>query len=179
MPTPSVARLGHVGLHVHDLERQKAFYRDIIGLTVTDEDPGLGMVFMSAQPEVEHHELLLCRGRNAAGDARLMQQLSFRCNSLEDVIGYYRRFKEHGVKFDMVISHGNAVGVYVFDPEGNRIETYWNTGLQAKQPYGARIDLEKPPEELIKEIEESVAKYGKTGFIDRERLKNAGIASRK
>jgi len=47
--------------------------------------------------------------------------------------------------------------VYVFDPEGNRIETYWNTGLEAKQPYGARIDLDKPADELIKEIEASVA----------------------
>ncbi len=177
MPTPSVARLGHVGLHCHDLEKQKAFYRDIIGLTVTDEDLQLGMVFMSAQPDVEHHELLLCRGRNAAADARLVQQLSFRCNSLEDVIGYYRRFKEHGVKFDMIISHGNAVGVYVFDPEGNRIETYWNTGLKAKQPYGARIDLDKPADELIKEIEASVAKYGATGFIDREAMARPKSAS--
>jgi len=100
----------------------------------------------------------------------VVQQVSFRCNSLDDVIGYYRRFKQHDVKFDMIISHGNAVGVYVFDPEGNRIETYWNTGLQAKQPYGVRIDLDKPADELIKEIEASVAKYGKTGFIDRERL---------
>jgi len=134
---------------------------------------------MSAQPEVEHHELLLCRGRNAAADARLVQQVSFRCNTLDDVIGYYRRFKEHGVKFDMIISHGNAVGVYVLDTEGNRVETYWNTGLKAKQPYGVRIDLDKPADELIKEIEASVAKYGETGFIDRERLKNAGIASAK
>jgi len=177
MPTPSVARLGHVGLHVHDLEKEKAFYRDIIGLTVTDEDPELGMVFMSAQPEVEHHELLLCRGRNAGADTRVVQQVSFRCNSLDDVIGYYRRFKENDVKFDMIISHGNAVGVYVFDPEGNRIETYWNTGLKAKQPYGARIDLDKPAAELIKEIEASVAKYGATGFIDRERLTRQNVAS--
>ena len=60
MTTPSIAKLGHVGLHVHDLEKEKAFYRDIVGLTVTDEDPGMGMVFMSARPEEEHHELLLC-----------------------------------------------------------------------------------------------------------------------
>ena len=27
-----VARLGHVGLHVENLEKQKSFYRDIVGL---------------------------------------------------------------------------------------------------------------------------------------------------
>ena len=53
MATPSVARLGHVGIHVHDLEKEKVFFRDVVGLQVTDEDPNLGMVFMRAQPEEE------------------------------------------------------------------------------------------------------------------------------
>ena len=129
-----VARLGHVGLHVEDLEKQKSFYRDIVGLTVTDEDTERGLVFLSSRPNDEHHELLLCRGRNVGADARVVQQISFRCDTLDDVIGMYQRFKLHNVKFDAVLSHGNAIGVYIFDPEGNRIETYWNTGLAAKQP---------------------------------------------
>ncbi len=169
MATPSIARLGHVGLYVQDLEKEKAFYRDILGLTISDEDPEIGMVFMSARPEEEHHELLLCRGRNASSEARIVQQVSFRCNSLEDVLGFYRRFKEKNVKIDIILSHGNAIGVYGFDPEGNRFEVYWNTGLKAKQPYGQRLDLEKPAAALIKEVEESVAKYGKTGFMPRSR----------
>ena len=175
MATPSIARLGHVGLHVQDLEEQKAFYRDILGLIVSDEDPEMGMVFMSARPDVEHHELLLCRGRNVGTEARVMQQVSFRCNSLDDVLGFYRRFKENGVKIDVILSHGNAIGVYGLDPEGNRFEVYWNTGLKAKQPYGQVLDLEKPAAELLKEVEESVAKYGKTGFVDRERLARQNI----
>jgi catechol-2,3-dioxygenase len=165
MANPSIARLGHVGLHVQDLEKQKCFYRDVLGLTVTDEDPKLGMVFMSARPDEEHHEFLLCRGRNVDSDARVLQQVSFRCNEFADVIGFYHRLKEYGAKFDMIISHGNAIGVYFFDPEGNRIETYWPTGLKARQPYGELIDLDQPPAELLKHIEEHVAKYGETGYL--------------
>jgi hypothetical protein len=37
--------------------------------------------------------------------------------------------------------------------------------LRAKQPYGEMIDLEKPPAELLRHIEEHVAKYGDTGFV--------------
>jgi catechol-2,3-dioxygenase len=177
MATPSIAKLGHVGLHVQDIEKEKAFYRDVLGLTVSDENPELGMVFMSSRPDDEHHELLLCRGRNVGSDARLVQQISFRCNSLEDVLGYYRRFKEHGVKIDVILSHGNAIGVYALDPEGNRFEVYWATGLKAKQPYGIRMDLEKPAEELIKEVEEQVRKYGDTGFVDRQRLATQNIGT--
>jgi len=169
MATPSIATLGHIGIHVQDLEKQKAFYRDLLGLTVSDEDLEMGMVFMSSRPDQEHHELLLCRGRNVGSEARVVQQVSFRCNSLEDVVAFYRRFKENGVKLDMIVSHGNAVGVYGFDPEGNRFEVYWNTGLKAKQPYGQAIDLEKPIPQLLKEIGESVEKYGKTGFVDLSR----------
>jgi predicted permease len=33
----------------------------------------------------------------------------------------------------------NAIGIYIFDPEGNRVETYWDTGLKAKQPYCANV----------------------------------------
>ncbi len=166
MNNARVARLGHVGLHVQDLERQKAFYRDVIGLAVTDEDLERGLVFMSSRPDEEHHELLLCGGRNVGTEARVVQQISFRCDSLDDVIGLYERFKQHGVKFDVTLSHGNAIGVYIFDPEGNRVETYWNTGLSAKQPYAEVVDLEQPPAELLDHIKEHVARYCITGFID-------------
>jgi catechol-2,3-dioxygenase len=165
MTKPSVAKLGHVGLHVKDLEKEKAFFRDVVGLTVTDEDAELGMVFMSARPDEEHHEFLLCRGRNVDIDAKVVQQISFRCNSLEDVVGLYRRFKQSGVNIERTVSHGNALSVYFFDPEGNRCETYWNTGLRARQPYGLKIDLDKPIAELLKENAEHVERYGKTGYV--------------
>lgn len=175
MTTPSIAKLGHVGIHVRDLEKQKSFYRDILGLTVTDEDPEIGMVFMSSRPDEEHHELLLCRGRNVGNEARVIQQISFRCSSLDDIRGFYRRLKENGVKIDFVLNHGNAIGVYGFDPEDNRFEVYWNTGLKARQPFGQTIDLDRPVPELLKEIEESVARYGATGFIERARLTRQNI----
>jgi len=163
---PAIARLGHVGIHVNDLERSTRFYRDVLGLQVTDQDPEMGMVFMSAQPDEEHHELLLCGGRTAAPDAMLVQQISFRCNSLEDVIGYHRRLRENQVKIDMEVSHGNAVAIYFYDPDGNRCEVYWNTGLKARQPYLEGVDLDRPAEELVREIEESVRQHGATGHVD-------------
>jgi catechol-2,3-dioxygenase len=174
MAAPSIARLGHVGIHCKDLEKQKQFYTDILGLQVTDEDPKMGMVFMSARPEEEHHEFLLCAGRNV-DDVNLLQQVSWRCNSLEDVIGYYNRLKEHDVQFDMVVSHGNAVGVYFRDPEENRLEVYWATGLKARQPYLEGIDLTKSPDEIMREIEQHVAQYGATGIVDRSALEMQDI----
>ena len=64
MATPSIERLAHVGLHVRDLQKSVAFYRDIVGLKISDDDKLAGIVFMSSHPEEEHHELLLTAGRS-------------------------------------------------------------------------------------------------------------------
>jgi len=88
---PRIGSLGHVGIFVEDVERSLAFYRDLLGLTLTDADEKAGMYFLSARPDYEHHEFLVCRGRTAPQGTRMMQQVSFRCESLDDVIGFYYR----------------------------------------------------------------------------------------
>jgi catechol-2,3-dioxygenase len=172
---PSIARLGHVGLHCHDLLAQMAFYRDVLGLQVTDQDVDVGLIFLSSRPEEEHHELVLAAGRSGPSEARILQQVSFRCDSLEDVREYYRRFKDRGVKFDMIVTHGNAVGIYFYDPEGNRCEVYWATGLAAKQPFLEGVDLEKPADQIMADVATSVAKYGVDGFVDTSILEAQNI----
>jgi catechol-2,3-dioxygenase len=163
---PTISKLGHIGLHVKDLGRAKRFYHDILGLHVTDEDPGAGVVFLSARPDQEHHELALFGGRDVGTDAHLLQQVSFRCDSLDDVIGFHRRLKEHGVPIEMTASHGNAIGLYCFDPEGNRCEVYWGTGLAARQPYLEGVDLDQPKADIMRRVETSVSQHGATGFVD-------------
>jgi len=169
---PRIGSIGHVGVFVEDVERSLAFYRDLLGLTMTDADEKAGMYFLSARPDYEHHEFLICRGRTAPRNVRLIQQVSFRCERLEDVLGFYRRLKEAGVEFDRIVSHGNAIGIYFFDPDHNRCEVYWPTGLEARQTYLAPIDLERPAEELLAEVREHVAKYGRTGYVDPSLLRN-------
>ena len=164
--TPQVAELGHVGLRCIDVEKQLSFWTDTIGLSVTDHDETLGVWFLSARPSTEHHELLLATGRDVPLGAKLIQQISFRCPELEDVMAFYQRFREREVSLDMVVSHGNAVGVYFYDPEGNRCEVYWQTGLKARQPFVEKIDLDQPPDEVVRLVRESVERYGAQGYTE-------------
>jgi catechol 2,3-dioxygenase-like lactoylglutathione lyase family enzyme len=161
---PTISGLGHVGLYCFDLDGQERFYTEVLGLTKTDEDRDVGMVFLSAQPDQEHHELLLVAGRRGE-DAQVIQQISFRCASLADVRGYYQRFRENGVPLDMVASHGNAIGVYFFDPEGNRGEVYCGTGLVARQPFLLPVDLDDDPDTILRDVERSVEQFGSTGVM--------------
>jgi catechol-2,3-dioxygenase len=163
----AISGLGHVGLHVNDLEAQASFYQNIVGLTITDRDPDIGMVFLSARPDEEHHELLLCGGRSTPPGTLMLQQVSFHCTTLDDMIAYARRFREHNVHIDMIVTHGNAIGIYFYDPEGNRCEVYWKTGFQARQPFLVDIDLDQPAAAILARVRELVERYGATGIIER------------
>jgi catechol 2,3-dioxygenase-like lactoylglutathione lyase family enzyme len=141
-----VTGLGHVGLFVKDLDKEVWFFRDLLGLQVTDKDDERGMYFFSAQPEDEHHELFLMRRPERASS---VQQVSFRCESLTALKEFYRRFEENGIRFNHIVTHGNAIGVYVFDPEDNNVEVYWPTGVKWPQPCAMPMDLTRSDEEIL------------------------------
>ncbi len=147
---PQVSGLGHVGIHVNDLMKQRDFYTRVMGLKIADEDlEGRGMVFLSAHPEEEHHELVLIKGRSAPADVSLINQISFKVDSLETLKAFYRVFKAEGVPIQRTVSHGNAFGMYALDPEGNTIEVYYKTGFPVPQPHGDPIDLEASDDDLL------------------------------
>ncbi|MEX0805840.1 MAG: VOC family protein [Candidatus Binatia bacterium] len=144
---PRVMSLGHIGLFVRDIDRSKAFYRDILGLSISDENPKTGSAFMTAKDRLEeHHELLLMPGRE---DGKVVQQISFRCASLADIKEFYRVFLERSVPILRTVSHGNAVGIYFQDPDGNQVEVYWPTGVDWPQPFGKPVDLTASEDEII------------------------------
>jgi catechol 2,3-dioxygenase-like lactoylglutathione lyase family enzyme len=94
----------------------------------------------------EHHELLLVPGRE---DGKIVQQISFRCASLADLKDFHRVLLERQVPIVRIVSHGNAVGVYFLDPDGNHVEIYWPTGVDWPQPFGKPIDLNASNEEIL------------------------------
>ena len=154
---PTIAELGHVGLYVTDLDVSRRFYTEILEMTVTDEAPERGMVFLSARPGVEHHEVLLMSGRQSAPDTKVVQQVSFRCESLEDVLAFYERLVAHAVPINMSMTHGNAIGVYFADPDGNNCELYYRTDFEARQPFLRLLDFSKPAAEIMNEVRHALA----------------------
>jgi catechol 2,3-dioxygenase-like lactoylglutathione lyase family enzyme len=55
----TISRVGHVGIHVTDMDRSLAWYRDVLGLTLTGRWPmgGGEMAFMRF--DEEHHNIVL------------------------------------------------------------------------------------------------------------------------
>jgi catechol 2,3-dioxygenase-like lactoylglutathione lyase family enzyme len=146
---PQVSRLGHVGVFCHDLMKMRDFYSRVMGLTITDEDLNRGICFLSADPAAEHHELALAQAKEPSQKTQNVQQISFKVNSLDDVRSFYHQLQQEGLKIDRTVTHGIACSVYFFDPEDNRVELYYTTPYQVRQPIGEPIDLDKPNSELL------------------------------
>jgi catechol-2,3-dioxygenase len=160
-----ISKLGHVGIYAQDLENMRDFYTRVVGLKITDETPNA--LFMSSDPEREHHEFVIFRSESPE-QKTCVQQISFSCENLDDIVQYYDRFKAQGVRFRSVTSHGNAVGLYFYDPEANVCEVYWTTPWKAHQPYAVAVDLTQDLERVKALIEDDVREYGATGHRDPE-----------
>lgn len=148
---PQVTGLGHVGLYVKDPKKMVEFYSGFLGLTITDREPTDKIVFLSAQPDKEHHELALAPSQTRHTDP---QQLSFRVGSLADLREFYAQIQERGFTVDRCVSHGNAFGCYFRDPENNLVEVYWRTGKDWPQPYTQHIDLTLSEQQLLALLDE-------------------------
>jgi catechol-2,3-dioxygenase len=150
-----VSGLGHFGIFAKDLDKMADFYSGVLGLTITDRTDRI--VFLSGHPETEHHEIALARSEDQKTDAG---QVSFHIDTLQDLKVMHQRIAEYGCTIDRVVNHGIAFGCYFRDPEDNRIEVYWSTGLDYPQPYADPIDLSASDEDLMKLIEDLPPRSG-------------------
>ena len=158
----AITGLGHTGLWVYDLPKMRDFYERVMGLTVTDEDGDLGIVFLSARPDEEHHEFVLQRGRTAAIGDKQQHQISWRVASLDDIRAFHRLFEQENIQVQQEVTHGNAFGIYFFDPEGNRNEVYLRIERDVRQPFRKTIDFGMGPAQIYAEAERLLTDGGET-----------------
>lgn len=148
----------HMGIYVHDLIAMEAFYTGVLGFTVTDRGSLQGphgpvqLIFLSRDPRT-HHQIVLASGRPEKLDYNPINQISLAADSLSTLCEMYRRFVEMGTHDIDAITHGNAVSFYVRDPEGNRLELFFDTPWYVSQPMKVPVDLELPEDQLLAVVE--------------------------
>ena len=147
---PHVTGLGHVGFDCTDLMKMRDFYSRVIGPQDHRRGPGARHLLPQRRPPPPSTTSWRWpRARSRAQETKNVQQVSFKVKSLDDVRQFHQRLRAEGMKIDRTVSHGIACSVYFFDPEDNRIELYYMTPYQVRQPLGEVIDLERPDAELL------------------------------
>ena len=151
--------LSHVGVYVTDMPKMVDFYSGFLGFAISDRGElggGRGeIVFMTRDPR-EHHQLVLASGRPADLDYNVVNQLSFRVDSLDTLRELQRGIRnEHATELGPTL-HGNALSVYLHDPEKNRVELLIDTPWYVPQPCRIEADLSLPDDALWAGIEQTV-----------------------
>ncbi|HEX2828454.1 MAG TPA: VOC family protein [Burkholderiales bacterium] len=151
--------LSHVGVYVTDMPKMVDFYSGFLGFAISDRGELSGgrgeIVFMTRDPR-EHHQVVLASGRPADLNYNIVNQLSFRVDSL-DTLRELRRGIEHEDATELgPVLHGNTLSVYLHDPEKNRVELLIDTPWYVPQPCRLEIDLSLPDDELWATIEKTV-----------------------
>ena len=123
-------KIGHVLFRVADLERSKAFYRDVLGFQVSEEDPKHGRdVFMTLGGDFHMLDLVQHDQPDTAERPSRTQvglgHLAFQVDSYEALRDAYATLQKHGVTIERAIDHVSQRSLYFADPDGNRLEIYY------------------------------------------------------
>jgi catechol 2,3-dioxygenase len=114
--------VGHVNLRVTDLERSVAFYRDVLGLHVTQRDAE--SVFLAAG-EYHHHLALNVWGaaaRPAPPGVAGLHHFALRLPDEAALAEVVVRILQAGHRLQGATDHGVNIAVYLLDPDGNGVE---------------------------------------------------------
>lgn len=118
--------IGHVHLHVADLERSLRFYRDILGFEVTARY-GDSAVFLSAGGYHHHIALNTWQGKGATpapkGHAGLYH-FAILFPSRRELAQALKNLVDAEYPISGAADHGVSEAVYLDDPDGNGVELY-------------------------------------------------------
>ena len=176
MTARPAAAFSHFGLYVTDIGKMEEFYTGVLGLLVSDRGSipgGSQLVFLSRDPD-EHHQMVLATGRPPGVEFNVVNQLSFKLGTLEDLKTMHARAREEGIKQFRVVTHGNAWSIYFADPEGNRVELFVDTPWHTPQPVVVPFDIEAPVETILSETETLCR--NRPGFMSRAEWRRQQVA---
>jgi catechol 2,3-dioxygenase-like lactoylglutathione lyase family enzyme len=147
-----VSRIGHIGIHVGDVDRSIEFYREVLGLKLTGRwaPPDFIRPICFMRIDDKHHDVVLfelpedakkagVRGTDTAHRREVgLDHLAFECDSREDWLHALDHVRSCGIELvDGPTVHGHegkqyrdfaggsgSHAFYFLDPDGNRIEIY-------------------------------------------------------
>lgn len=114
-PPFAITRASHVSLAVTDLERSRDFYRDVIGLVVTEETDDV--IYLRGLEEASHHSLVLER----AAEAKALR-IGLRVQTDEDIFAAEKHFADTRIDHQRVEKPHQGPTLQFRDPVGTHME---------------------------------------------------------
>ena len=121
-------RIGHVHLKVADLDRALKFYRDVLGLQLTQRF-GRQAAFLSAGGY--HHHIGLNTWESRGGQPPApgttgLYHVAIAYPTRAALADALQRLVAAGIGLDGASDHGVSEALYLRDPDGNGVELCWD-----------------------------------------------------
>ncbi|MFC6951425.1 VOC family protein [Halorubellus litoreus] len=138
--------VGHVHLKVRDVDRAVEFYRDVLGLDVTERHGSFAFLSFGDR----HHDVAL-QGVGADADPPGpgvgLYHTAFEVASGDALAAVYERLRERDVPVSPV-DHGISKALYFDDPGGNGVEVYLDTRADRDQYHWEGVNERFDPRSL-------------------------------
>lgn len=120
----TIAGIDHILLHVNGMERNVAFYEGVLGCTVENRIPRLGMVELRAGSS--HIDLVDAGSAEGAwaksnGEGRNIDHFALALNTT-DIASLRAHLQSNAIEIIEEREEDGSVSLYVSDPSGNTIE---------------------------------------------------------
>ena len=129
-----LSRIGHILFTVRDLERSKAFYTNVLGFKVLEQDPDHGGVFLalgdygntldlfpSTAPDAHPQPKAALGMREGLG----VKHTAFAVESEEELRRAYFALQDAGITIHRAVDHTSQKSIYFYDPDDNLLEIVW------------------------------------------------------
>ncbi len=122
--------IGHCAILVTDVEAMRGFYQNVLGFELLERDPDHGGVFMNLAGTSHTIDLfpqgtMGMTGTRPSAEASPLAHIAFKVASYQALREAHEVIKENDVKVLALLDHTNQRSIYFADPEGNRLEIYF------------------------------------------------------
>ncbi len=125
--TIQIQAIGHCAIAATDIPRMEAFYRDVLGFQVLERDPEHGGVFLNLDGTSHTIDLfpMGALGTTPAQQGTPIVHIAFKVRSYAALKQAHTTLVAHKVQIQALLDHTNQRSIYFADPEGNRLELYF------------------------------------------------------
>jgi catechol 2,3-dioxygenase len=146
-------RVGAVGLIVRDLARLTAYYRDMLGLSVLDQDRDVACLGVAGHIllELAHRPHALPDDTREAG----LYHTAFLMPTRGDLARWILHMARNRLPITGASDHGVSEAIYLDDPEGNGIEVYCDRPPETWDLSGEHVRMITEPldiEAIVREV---------------------------
>lgn len=149
----SPVKLAHVVLKTSRFSEMVAWWKDFLQGEARHENDFIAFISY----DDEHHRIAIANFPNLEerpANARGLEHFAFTYATLEDLFGQYERMKAKGCAPYWTINHGMTLSAYYRDPDGNQVETQFDSmsmeeaeafmagPLFAANPIGINVDFD-------------------------------------